>query len=398
MAKEINRLKALTVSKATKPGKYCDGLNLYLVVSPAGAKSWIFRYRRQGRLRDMGLGPTHTVSLAQARALSLEYRRLRLEGLDPLEIRRAKRAPAPKGITFKQCAEACVASHEAGWWGTKNASQWASSLSAHVLPIFGDLPVREITVDHVMKALVPIWEKKPTTADRVRQRIEATIDWAIARNYRSGPNPARWRGHLEQLLPKKSAVRPVVHHPALPHQEIASFVAMLRERRAISARALEFLILTAGRTNEVIGARWEEFDLAARIWTVPAVRMKGRKGHRREHRVPLSNEAISIITAMREIAQHSFVFFGQKSGRSIQSTTMRTLLRDLGRDDLTIHGFRAAFRNWAADTGFPRELGKAALAHVLSPTEGAYERTTLVDRRRPLMDAWAAYATKNLKG
>jgi integrase len=388
MARAMNRLTALAVKRTAQPGRYPDGLGLYLFVGPTGNKSWVFRYRRQGRLHDLGLGPLHTVSLAEARAKALECRKMLLDGIDPIEARRSRYAPAKAAMTFEACAEAYIAAHRSAWRGTKSEIQWSASLRIYVYPIFGDLAVQAVDLPLIMQAIEPIWTAKPETASRVRQRIECVLDWAAVRGYRKGENPARWRGHLDKLLPKKTKIRAVVHHAALPYKEIAGFVAELQKRRAIAARALEFLILTASRTGEAIGARWDEIDCAERLWTIPGKRMKAG----REHRVPLSQAALAVITAMREIRQNDFVFFGAKEGQSIQPTTLRALLHDMGRDDLTIHGLRSTFRDWAAErTSHPREVIEMALAHTVSgAVEAAYMRSDLFDKRRMLMDRWGS--------
>src|SRR5208282_28169 len=264
--RRLGRLNALAVARAAAPGRYADGGGLYLLVGPGRTKSWIFRYRQAGRLRDMGLGPVHTISLAEARANALSARKLRLDGNDPIEVKRQRHRQAmieaAKAISFRQCAEAYIAAHRAGWKNPKHAAQWPATLGAYVYPIFGALPVQAIDVGLIMKALGPIWTTKPETAGRVRGRIESILDWAATRGYRQGENPARWRGHLENLLPKKSKVRAVEHHAALPFAEIGSFVELLRKQEATAARALEFAILTAARTGEVTGATWNEIDLA----------------------------------------------------------------------------------------------------------------------------------------
>jgi integrase len=274
MARAMNRLTALAVKRATEPGRYPDGLGLYLFVGPTSNKSWVFRYRRNRRLHDLGLGPLHTVSLAEARAKALGCRRMLLDGVDPIEARRRRYAPAKAVMTFEACAEAYLAAHRSAWRGTKSEVQWSASLRMYVHPIFGDLAVEAVDLPLIMRAIEPIWTAKPETASRVRQRIENILDWAAVRGYRKGENPARWRGHLDKLLPRKTKVRAVVHHPALPHKEVAGFACELRKRRAIAARALEFLILTASRTGEAIGARWDEIDCAERLWTIPGARMK----------------------------------------------------------------------------------------------------------------------------
>jgi integrase len=279
MARAGNRLTAIKVAKATKMGMLADGHGLYLRIGPTGAKSWVFRYRRNGKLHDVGLGALHTVSLADARAKALDLRRQRLDGTDPLAAKREVAARGKlanaKAVTFKAAAEAYIKAHQAGWRNQVHAKQWPSTLEAYVYPIFGGLPVQAIDVGLVMKAIEQIWQTKPETASRVRGRIESVIDWAMSRGYRTGDNPARWRGHLENLLPKKTKVRRVAHHAALPYSELPGFMADLRQREGTAARALELTILTAARTGEVIGATWAEIDFEARLWVIPAARMKG---------------------------------------------------------------------------------------------------------------------------
>ena len=298
MARAIARLKDVTVRKASKPGMLADGGGLYLRIGPTGGKSWVFRYRRAGRLHDVGLGPLHTVGLADARQKALEHRQARLNGIDPLERRRSGRAAAvldaARAISFAACAQQYIDSHKAGWRNARHAAQWPATLDAYVYPVFGSLPVQAIDVGLVLSAIEPIWTVKPETASRVRGRIESVLDWATARGYRTGENPARWRGHLENLLPKKSKVRRVEHYAALPYAEIAEFMVRLRQQEGVAARALEFAILTAARSGEVIGARWNEINVAERLWTVPGERMKSG----REHRVPLSDAALTVIESM----------------------------------------------------------------------------------------------------
>lgn len=270
VARLSERLSAKRVELATAPGMYPDGHGLYLRIGPTGAKSWVFRYRNSGRRHDLGLGPYHLISLAEARKRASDQRRLlRIDGCDPLLARRTERdqarLSAAKAITFKACADGYVAAHQAGWRNPKHRAQWVATLDTYVHPVCGDLPVQVVDVGLVMKAIEPIWTSKPETASRVRGRIEAVLDWATARGHRQGENPARWRGHLENLLPKPRTVRRVEHHPALPYNEIGSFMATLRKHDALAARALEFLILTAARTSEVIGARWSEFELVQKL-------------------------------------------------------------------------------------------------------------------------------------
>jgi integrase len=301
----------------------------------------------------------------------------------------AQRAEQAKVMTFRQCAEAYVAAHQAGWRNQKHAGQWPSTLSAYVYPHFGALPVQAIDTALVTKALEPIWLKKPETAGRVRGRIESILDWATARGYRKGENPARWRGHLENLLPKKSKVRRVEHHAALPYGELAAFMAQLRQQPGGGAAAFEFAILTAARTGEVLGARWDEINITERLWTVPAERMKAA----REHRVPLSDSSLAILERMRQVGQSDYVFPGLKEKRPLSDMAMIMTLRRMGRGGLTTHGFRSTFRDWAAErTNFPREVAEMALAHAVSDkVEAAYRRGDLFEKRRQLMAAWVRY-------
>lgn len=393
MARTIGKLTALAITQAKRRGYYGDGGGLFLQVSASGAKSWVFRFKESGRLREMGLGPTHTVSLAEARQKALECRKARLDGRDPIEARKQERMQTKfdvaKTITFAACAERYIASHKAGWRNSKHAAQWPATLATYVYPVFGSLPVQAVDVGLVMKAIEPIWVQKPETAGRVRGRIENVLDWATARGYRQGENPARWRGHLENLLPKKAKVRRVEHHAALPYAEIAAFIAELRRQEGVAARALEFAILTAARTGEVIGAKWDEIDLGERLWTVPAERMKAGK----EHRVPLSDAALAILEDLRKVQRDNFVFPGGKVGRPISNMAMLMLLRRMGRGDLTAHGFRSSFRDWAAErTTFPTAVAEMALAHTVSDkVEAAYRRGDLFQKRRQLSDAWAKY-------
>jgi integrase len=372
-----------------------DGGGLYLQVSASGAKSWVFRYKAGSKLYEMGLGPLHTVGLAEARTRARQHREHRLDGLDPLAVRRAARTKAKldaaKAMTFAACAEGYISAHKAAWRNAKHRAQWSSTLATYINPIFGALPVQDIDTALVMKAVEPIWNEKPETASRVRGRIESILDWATARSFRASENPARWRGHLDKLLPKKTKVRRIEHHAALPYGEIAAFASELRRQDGIAARALEFAILTAARTGEVIGARWDEINLAERLWMVPAERMKADK----EHRVPLSDAATAILENLSKIRHGDFVFPGGRTGRPISNMAMTMTLRRMGRGDLTVHGFRSSFRDWAAErTGFPAEVPEMALAHAVSDkVEAAYRRGDLFQKRRQLMDAWAKFCT-----
>ncbi|MBM3516340.1 MAG: DUF4102 domain-containing protein, partial [Alphaproteobacteria bacterium] len=291
MAK-ANKLTALRVSRIVDPGMYGDGAGLWLRVEPSGSKGWLFRFMLNGKARTMGLGGIGAVSLARARQKAAECRRLRAEGIDPIEARKrageADNLAQAKGVAFKSAAEAYIAAHKAGWRSVKHGEQWISTLTTYAYPVFGDLPVAAVDVGMVMKVLEPIWTAKPETASRLRGRIEAVLDWATARGYRTGENAARWKGHLAQLLPPRSRVRSIAHHPALPYAEAGAFMATLRDQEGVAALALQFTIYTAARTGEVTGARWAEIDFAEKMWTVPAHRIKAG----REHRVPLSSPAL----------------------------------------------------------------------------------------------------------
>jgi integrase len=385
------------VQTVKESGLYADGKGLYLRIGPSGAKSWIYRYRNDGRRHDLGLGPYPDISLAQARDRAMQQRKLRLNGQDPLLTRRAgrdaARLAAAKAITFKACGEAYIGAHRAGWRSNKHLAQWEGSLAAYVYPVLGVLPVQAVDVALVMKVLEPIWTTKPETASRTRGRIESILDWAKARGYRQGENPARWRGHLENLLPARRKVRRVEHHAALPYSETAAFISALHQRDGVAARAMEFLILTAGRTNEVLGARWDEFDLDDRVWTVPADRMKSAK----QHRVPLSAPAMALLKQMAAARVSDFVFPGRADGKPLFSLTLLKFLGRIGRGDLTTHGFRSTFRDWAAErSDFPAEVAEMALAHVVGDkVEAAYRRGDLFEKRRQIMEAWAKFCSSS---
>jgi integrase len=399
MARTIGRLTALKVDKAKRAGMYADGGGLYLRVTHSGTKNWVFRFMLNGRPRWMGVGPLHTIGLAEARNRAAGFRLQRLDGVDPIERRRAERLQgrldAAKAVTFKECAARYIASYRAGWRNPKHAAQWEATLATYAEPIMGGLSVQAIDTALVFRVLEPIWTTKPETAGRVRGRIESILDWAKVRGYRAGENPARWRGHLDHLLPARSKVRKVEHHAALPYTELPGFLVALRDQQGIAARALEFTILTAGRTGEVIGARWSEFDLLNKTWIVAAERMKAS----REHRVPLSARALDIVRGMQTLRPagdaDGYVFAGGKGGRPLSNMAFLMLLRRMGLGDVTAHGFRSSFRDWAAErTDFPAEVAEMALAHTVSDkTVAAYNRSDLFDRRRRLMAEWATFCT-----
>jgi integrase len=400
----VNKLTPIKIKSISAPGRYGDGRGLYLQVSKWQTKAWLFRFTRHGKAREMGLGPVSLqrndggVSLAEAREEAHRCCQLLRQGIDPIEHRNAARAAArldpAKDMTFKQCAEAYISAHKAGWRNPKHADQWTSTLMRHAYAVIGDLPVAAVDTALVTKILEPIWQAKPETAGRVRGRIEAVLDWASARGYRSGENPARWRGHLDKLLPNRRKLRKVSHHAAMPYADLPAFMATLRSQDSISARALEFTILTAARTGEAIGATWEEIDLEAKTWTVPGTRTKSG----REHRVPLNKQILHILkTTPRELG-NAHLFIGARKGRALSNMAMLELLRGMDGRGLTVHGFRSSFRDWAAEqTNFPREVAEAALAHVLrDSTEAAYRRSDLFERRRKLMDAWATYCSSQV--
>jgi integrase len=395
MARVIGRLTALKVSRAIKSGMYADGGGLYLQVTGAGAKSWIYRYMLRGKEREMGLGSLSAVCLADARTKATECRSLRQAGVDPIDARKSARdqarLDAAKALTFKDAAGAYIDAHRAGWRNLKHIWQWGATLATHANPIIGDLSLQAIDTTLVLKVLEPIWPTKPETASRLRGRIEAVLDWATVRGYRKGENPARWRGHLSKLLPARSKVRKVKHLAALPYADLPSFMVALQAQGGIAARALEFTILTAARTGESLGAKWNEISLIDRVWTVPAGRMKAGK----EHRVPLSIWTLTILENMNPDgdAGDGFVFQGGKRGKPLSNMAMIAVLRRMGRGDATVHGFRRSFRDWAAErTNFPSEVAEMALAHAVGDkVEAAYRRSDLFERRRRIMVEWAKF-------
>jgi integrase len=374
-------------------GRHAVGFGCYLQVTGANGRSWVFRYQQNRRPRHVGLGPVAEVTLAQARDRAMRFRQMvRDEGIDPLANRAAARAKASveaaKGITFAECASRYVAAHEAAWRSSIHRRQWHNTLATYVLPVFGTLPVQAIDTALVTKAIEPIWTTKPETAGRVRGRIESVLDWAKARGYRTGENPARWKGHLDNLLPARSKVQRVEHHPALPYDKLPDFMGALQSQNSMSAQALEFLILTATRAGEVLGARWDEIDLAKNLWIIPAERMKAG----REHRVPLSNRVLAILNTLPR--EHDLVF--STGGKLLPNMVMLKLARRVAGCDLTVHGFRSSFRDWCAErTNFPSEAAEMALAHAVGDkVEAAYRRGDLFEKRKRLMAEWASYCVE----
>lgn len=394
MAKKAVGLSARKVDTVKEPGLYADGGGLYLQVTAKGAKTWIFRFQLAGKRRDMGLGSVASVSLADAREKAAAALREVRAGVDPIEARKAAeqraKLEAARAMTFEECASAFVASHRAGWKNAKHAAQWTSTLATYAFPVLGKLPVADVDTALVVKVLSPIWTTKTETAGRLRGRIESILDWARVQDHRRGENPARWRGHLDKLLPSKAKVVRAGHHASLPFADLPAFFLRLQAQDGLGARALELAILTAGRTGEVLGARWEEFDLGAKLWTVPADRMKAG----REHRVPLSAPAVLLLLKLQAIRRGDYVFPGALKDRALSNMAMAMVLRRM-EVDVTAHGFRATFRTWAAErTSFPDPVVEMALAHTIEDkVVAAYQRGDMLDRRAKLMEAWAGYCT-----
>jgi integrase len=376
------RLTARKVETA-KAGKYSDGNNLYLIVSDTGTRKWVLRFTWRDKAREMGLGTPATVSLAEAREKAANARRMIARGLDPI-LERKRTGCVP---TFGEMADQVREALCAGFRNEKHKAQWKSTLATYAASL-GDKPVDSITTDDVLAVLKPIWTTKSETASRVRGRIEKILDAAKAKDYRHGENPARWRGHLDHLLSKKSKLTRA-HHAAMPYDHIAAFVGRLRESDSVGPLALEFCILTAARSGEVLGARWSEIDLDKKIWAVPAYRMKAG----REHRVPLSERAVAILRQLAEIRTGDFVFPGQRKDRPLWSVTMNMTLRRIEVEGVTVHGFRSSFRDWAGnETPYPRDLIETALAHVVGDeAERAYRRSDALEKRRALMETWAMH-------
>lgn len=402
MPRKLNNALTTLAVKNAKPGRHADGGGLHLLVKQSGARSWVYRFMLKGKSRDVGLGAAagpDAISLSDARDLASALRLKVKAGIDPLEERQREAAQALAaaqaaqiaGITFKSVAEGYIAANEASWRNEKHRQQWGNTLATYVYPVMGELPVAEIGTAHVLKILEPIWQAKPETASRIRGRIETVLDAAKARGYRTGENPARWRGHIAQILPARSRLTRG-HHKAMPYDAIPTFVAQLRERDAMAALVLEFVILTAARTNEVLGATWDEVDLEKAVWTIPAARMKAGK----EHRVPLSPRAVEILETVKPLMK-DFLFPADKGGK-LSTMAMTMLLRRL-KQDCTVHGFRSGFRDWAAEcTAYAHEVAEMALAHVIgNKVEAAYRRGDLFDKRRRLMADWAAYCASEPK-
>ncbi|QIG96593.1 tyrosine-type recombinase/integrase [Bradyrhizobium sp. 6(2017)] len=385
------------VAKLTEPGRYGDGevKGLYLQVTPTGARSWLLRYERRGRERAMGLGPVEDFTLEEARERARKARQLLKGGVDPIDARNEERASqaaeralaAAANVTFSECAEQYFKFHSRKWNNAKHSAQFLSTMKMYAYPAMGKLPVSKIDNALVIKAIKPIWETKTETASRVRGRIEAILDFAKTCGYRTGENPAAWDGNLANVLPARNTIAKVKHHAALPLAEVSGFMAQLATREGIATRALEFTILNASRTGEVIGSRWSEIDLDAKVWIIPAERMKAKK----EHRVPLTGPCLELLKALPR--EGNFVFLGARKGVPISNMAMAEVLKRMGRSDITVHGFRSTFRDWAAErTSYPNHVVEMALAHVVgNKVEAAYRRGDLFAKRARLMADWAKY-------
>ena len=385
MARALNKLSARAVATIGKPGRHSDGGGLYLVVDPSGARRWLFLFRWAGKLKEMGFGGVASVSLAEAREKATDARRLLAGAVNPIEARRAAKAAESAVKSFGQVAADLLESIAPGFRSAKHQAQWKATLDTYAASL-RNVPIADVSTDQVLEILQPIWLAKPVTASRVRGRIERVIDAARAKGLRSSENPARWRGHLDHLLARKPRTQPS-HHAAMPHADVGEFVSKLRDRKAVTASALEFTILCASRTDEVLRSRWSEIDRTAKLWTVPAARMKAG----REHRVPLSARALEILDQIEALGDGGFIFPGRRRGTPLSNMSM--LMRRLGAEEHTVHGFRSSFRDWAGDcTSFPSEVAEAALAHVTGDkVEQAYRRADALEKRRKLMEAWAGY-------
>jgi integrase len=408
------RLTVKKIERLRGKGRYSDGGGLYLQINESGSKSWVFKFERTVRVGNgqpkrketmMGLGGLATFGLADARERARLLRQQIKDGIDPLAAKRTAKAErelaAAKTLTFSEAAQQHFDQHESKWRNAKHRAQFIATLRDYAFPVIGNLPVAGVDTGLVLKVLEqkvaaergypagPLWQARPETASRLRGRIESVLGWATVRGYRQGDNPARWRGHLSEALPARSANGKVEHHAALPYAELPAFITDLRKREGVAAQALELTILTAARTGEVIGARRDEIDLKAGVWTVPAGRMKAGK----EHRIPLSSRAVELLKDLYREEGNDFVFIGSQVGSGLSSMAMTTVLRRMGRGDFTVHGFRSSFRDWAAErTNFPNHVVEMALAHAIGDkVEASYRRGDLFAKRAQLMTAWAKY-------
>lgn len=392
----MGKLTAKLIDNLTEPRAYDDGSGLRLIVRKGGTKGWVWRYQMNGRRRDMGIGSYPALSLKEARLEAARLAKVRAQGIDPLDERKQARAlqrkAAARVVTFQQIADEYIEQRRSKWKGDKHHQQWQSTLNTYAMPIIGHLSPDEVTTEHVLTILKPIWSSKPELANRVRNRVELILDAATVRKLRDGDNPARWRGHLSCLLPVWREVAQPKNHPALPYADLPAFMHQLSSRDDLSSYAMRFTILTACRTSEALKATWGEFDLEGRVWTIPPERMKVGK----THRVPLSDAVLALLAQLPRIEGSPYLFPSRVAGKPLSNMAMLLGLRRMGRSDITMHGFRSTFRDWAAEcTSYPREVCEMALAHtVAGSVEAAYWRGDLLDKRRELMQDWGEYATR----
>jgi integrase len=393
--RQLHRLSALRVAKEVAPGHYADGGGLYLQIADSGARSWVFRFKLNGRVREMGLGPVSRVSLGEARKLAARYREMVRDQIDPIFARREQQRrqlldiSADANVTFREAAEAYIRAQEPQWRNRKHVQQWGNTLKMYAYPVIGEVRVRDIDTAMIVRILQPIWTKKAETARRVRGRIKAILDAETVLGHRTGSNPARYVDHLQLVLPRPKKRSQVRHHPALPWEDIPSFVRELEQRPRRAARVLHLLILTATRTNEVRFARPEEFDLDRSVWSIPGDRTKSG----RPLRVPLCDRAVDIVRSALPKAKYGYLFPGCKDGHPLSNMAMLILLRRMSRHGITVHGFRSTFRDWVAEcTEYPDSLAEEALAHIItSQTVAAYRRRDQLERRRAMMEDWGVY-------
>ena len=394
MPKIAKELTALAVSKLRRTGLHAVGgaSGLGLKVMPSGSRAWVLRVVVSGKRREFGLGGFPTVSLASARERARSILDQLFEGIDPAEAKKqaksALAAQRARAVNFKTLAEQYIAQHEASWKNAKHATQWVSTLQTYAYPVCGHLLTADINTAVVLRVLEPLWLEKTETASRLRGRIEAVLDYAIAKGLREGPNPARWKGNLALTLPAKRKISPVEHHPAIPVKDVPRFYKLLHQREGTAARALEFLVLTAARSGEVRGAQWSEIDLAKKIWTVPAQRMKAK----REHRVPLSTQAITLLKSLPSKRLGGLVFPGSRATTKLSDMALTVLMRRMEVAAVP-HGLRSSFRDWVGEqTSYPREVAETALAHTVGNTvEAAYRRGDLFDKRKLMMQDWCHF-------
>lgn len=416
MARIMGKLTVKAVEKKTTPGLYGDGGGLTLQITKSGVKSWLYRFMIKGKAYGMGLGPVHTITLSEARERASAARKLLIDGVNPLEAKRQRQIDTEmakaRQMTFDQCASAYIDAHRSSWKNAKHADQWTNTIAAYVSPIIGSLPVDRIDTALVVKVLAQLddkgqqfWQTKNETANRVRGRIEAILGWATTSGFRSGDNPARWRGHLENLLATLSRSSRIKNHPSLAWERMGIFFEALRMRHGVAPKAVEFAILTASRSGEVRGARWSEIDLTTKVWRIPSDRMKAK----REHEVPLSDAAIQILKSLTKLDGVDLIFPGTK-GQQLSDMSLTAVIRRMNEGapiwtdtegrPITIHGFRSTFRMWAAEcTNYPREVAEHALAHQLpDAVERAYQRGTQFAKRAAMMNEWAKFCGSVRRG